>query len=51
MSFVQQFALAGVDAGTDLDPQCFGVSAQGLGAPDRVSGAVERERDGRRRCS
>ena len=38
---VQQFALAGVDAGADLDAQCFGVSAQGLGAADGLRRAVE----------
>ena len=39
---VQQFALAGVDAGADLDAQCLGVSAQGLGAADGLRRAVER---------
>ena len=39
---VQQFALAGVDASADLDAQCLGVSAHGLGAPDGLRWAVER---------
>ena len=39
---VQQFALAGVDAGADLDAQCLGVSAQRLGAADGLRRAVER---------
>ena len=38
----QQFAFAGVDAGADLDTQCLGVSAQGLGAADGLRRAVER---------
>ena len=42
MSSVEQFALAGVDAGADLDAQCLGVSAQGLGAADGLRRAVER---------
>ena len=41
MPVVQQFALAGVNAGADLDTQCLGVSAQGLGAADRLRRAVE----------
>ena len=48
---VEQFALAGVDAGADLDAQCLGVRTQGLGAADRLRRAVERDRGGRRRCS
>ena len=40
---VQQFAFAGVDAGADLDAQCLGVSAQGLGAADGLRRAVERD--------
>ena len=43
MSVVEQFALAGVDASADLDAQCLGVSAQGLGAADRLRRAVERD--------
>jgi len=39
----QQFALAGVDAGPDLDTQCFGVSAQSLCTADRLRRAVERD--------
>ena len=39
---VQQFALAGVDASADLDAQCLGVSAQGLGAADGLRRTVER---------
>ena len=39
---VQQFALAGVDAGADLDAQCLGLSAQRLGAADGLRRAVER---------
>src|SRR3954471_15048135 len=38
----QQFALAGVNAGADLDTQCFGVGAQGFGAADGLRRAVER---------
>ena len=37
----QEFAFAGVDASADLDAQCFGVSAQGLGAADGLRRAVE----------
>src|SRR5439155_24751591 len=37
-----EFALSGVNAGADLDPQRFRVSAQRLGAADRVRGSVER---------
>src|ERR1700759_972145 len=37
----EQFALASVDSRADLDTQCFGVSAQGLGAADGLRGAVE----------
>jgi hypothetical protein len=48
---VQQLALAGVDAGADLDAQCLGVSPQGLGAADGLRRAVERGEGGRRRCS
>ena len=48
---VQQFALAGVDAGADLDAQGLGVSTQGLGAADGLRRPVERGRGGRRRCS
>ena len=43
MSVVEQFALAGVDAGADLDTQCFGVGAQGFGAADGLRRAVERD--------
>ena len=39
---VEQFAFAGVDAGADLDAQCLGVGAQGLGAADGLRRAVER---------
>jgi hypothetical protein len=39
---VPQFALAGVDAGADLDTQCLDVGAQRLGAADGLRGAVER---------
>src|SRR6201987_4095624 len=39
---VDQFALAGVDASADLDAQRLGVSAQGLGAADRLRRTVER---------
>ena len=39
---VEQFAFAGVDAGADLDAQCLGLSAQGLGAADGLRRAVER---------
>ena len=39
---VEQFALAGVDAGADLDAQCLGLSAQRLGAADGLCRAVER---------
>ncbi len=38
---LQQFTLAGVDAGADLDAQGFGVGAQGLGAADGLRRAVE----------
>ena len=38
---VQQFALAGVNASAELDAQCLGVSAQGLGAADGLRRAVE----------
>ena len=37
-----EFALSGVNAGADLDPQRFRVSAQRLGAADRVRGSLER---------
>ena len=37
----QEFALAGVDGRADLDTQCFGVSAHGLGAADGLRRAVE----------
>jgi hypothetical protein len=39
---LEQFAFAGVDASTDLDAQCLGVSAQGLGAADCLRRTVER---------
>jgi hypothetical protein len=39
---VEQFALAGVDAGADLDAQGFGLGAQRLGAADGLRRAVER---------
>ena len=40
---VPQFALAGVNAGADLDTQCLGVGAQGFGAADGLRRAVERD--------
>ena len=40
---VAQFAFAGVNAGADLDAQGLDVSAQGLGAADRLRRAVERD--------
>src|ERR1700751_1513671 len=43
---VDQFALAGVDAGADLDAQRLGVSAQGLGAADGLRRGVERGEGG-----
>ena len=39
---VHQFALAGVDAGADLDAHRVGLPAQCLGAADRLCRAVER---------
>jgi len=39
---VEQFALAGVDASADLDAQCLGVIAQGIGAADGLRRAVKR---------
>ena len=38
---VEQFALAGVDASADLDAQCLGVIAQGIGAADGLRRAVK----------
>jgi hypothetical protein len=38
---VQQFTFAGVDAGADLDTQCFGLSAQGRAAK-HISGTFPR---------
>ena len=35
---VEQFALAGVDAGADLDAQCLGIDTQRLGAADGLRG-------------
>ena len=40
---VEQFALAGVDAGADLDAQRLGIRAQRLGAADGLRRAVERD--------
>ena len=39
---VQEFALAGVYADTDLDPQRLGLLAQRLGTPDGLRRTVER---------
>ena len=39
---VHQFALAGVDAGADLEAQRFSICAERLGAADGLRGAVER---------
>ena len=39
---IEQFALAGVDAGADLDAQRFSICAERLGAADGLRRAVER---------
>lgn len=43
--FIDQFALARMHAGTDLDPQVFHGTRRSVRAPDRSRGAVERSEE------